>query len=255
MINSDKKSINSDEDIEKTSWFLILTGEKWPWIQKSILFISSIMLLPFRNILNKTNGGNVGYMGKLIRLHRYQEGYLFGLEQLSRLSAKLQFVPKNPKSFWEFGKASNPMMWCYIFNLTCDCAAEINEGGNVEILESLYEQNFGILKDISTSNVFYEKLPFGKALGGLARLSWCKKSPEAGWEWVNKAIESEKTNGYSYYLRAWMGEKMGIGQPIDDLILAINNEPGIEKMIFEDKVFLNNEALLSELKERLERPN
>ncbi len=252
MPNTKIKPIKSKENFENSPFFLIVTGQKWPWINKIILYATFVFTFPFRKKLRNSGSGSIGHLGKLIRLKRFEEGYSFGLEQLSRLSAKLKFVPKNPKSFLDFAKAFTPMMWCFVFEQTCTCASEINEEGVLEKMETIYEQYSGP-KDGNSNN--FEQVPVGRALSGLASLAWRKKSPEAGWEWINKAVESEKTYGYSYYLRAWMGEIMGVGQPVNDLILAIGCQPELEEMAFEDETFLKNENLLTELKERLEKPN
>ncbi len=246
------KPVKAKEDFKNSSFFLIVTGQKWPWINKIILYSVFVFTFPFRKFLRKTSSGSIGHLGKLIRLKKFEEGYSFGLEQLPYLSAKSKFVPKNPKSFFDFGKAFTPMMWCFVFEQTCDCAAEINKIGTVEKMENIYEQYPGPKNGNSTS---FDKVPIGRALVGLARLEWRRKSPEAGWDRINEAIQSENTYGYSYYLRAWMGEIMGMGQPIEDLILAIGHDPDLEEMIFKDETFIKNENLLTELKERLEKPN
>jgi hypothetical protein len=224
---------------------LILVGQKWPWISKTIIFCLSIFLFPFRKLTIKTSGGSIGHLSKLIQLKKFQEGYDFGLEQLSRLSAKLPLIPEKPKSMLDFSKSFSLDVWNFVFDLTCQCAAELDDISLLKKMETIYEQYPGPKNGHSS----------GKALSGLAILAWKKRNADVAWEWINRAIERDDSNGYSYYFRAWMGEITGMGQPLDDLILAINIDSEFLEMVFKEEAFLKNELLLTELKERLEIPN
>ena len=81
----------------------------------------------------------------------------------------------------------------------------------------------------------------------LSRLSYNQKNPESSWNWIERAIKCDDSYGWAYYFRAWLGIIMGKGQPLEDLMACIKNEPNLKSDIFNDELFKSTPNLLDDL--------
>jgi hypothetical protein len=66
--------------------------------------------------MERIDGGNIGHLGKLHRQKKYEEGYDFGIEQLTNWPNR-----KKPNQF----QFMNDVIWWTLFGQTCDCAIEV----------------------------------------------------------------------------------------------------------------------------------
>jgi len=217
------------QDKQKHSLFLaILSREKFPWIQDFVRIVFAFIFFPFKNKIRKSHFGAAGYLKKLIKVKRFEEGYIFGLERLSDL--------KPPKS----NSTSGPVYyttWWSVFQKTCECALELDRDETFSVLSKIIENGPDPKMGFAVSDSYCR----------LARLACKKNEPKAAWKLVENAIRCDDSYGYAYFLRAWLGQKLHKGKVLDDLISAIKNQPELKDHILQDQTFKKSIHLLKKL--------
>jgi hypothetical protein len=220
---------------ENAYWIDILNEEKNPWYFRLIKFFLApslfLILFPFKKKMRKGIWASA-YISELVKAKKFEEGYVFGIGRLSDW--------KIHKLEGFYGPAYYSTWWT-VFQQTCRCALELPRD---ECLKTLLE----IMQKGPEPQVGYE---VSLAYCALSRLFWSKNDLEGAWQLIEKAIESDKTQGFAYYLRAWFGTYLKKGQPLSDLITATQHEPELKKSIFEDKMFKELPDLLNTLKDEM----
>jgi len=210
--------------------------EKKPWI-KNIL---RIFLFPIWFLLLLLVVWKLKYMlwdkqvRRLMKQKKYAEAFSFGFDRLSTWNEK---ESDSSKGSWP----PFQMCWWMTFALICDCALEMNDPDILERIGFVFSKR-------PDGNTGYE---IASNLSSMSRVAWIKGDREKAWDWINRAVQSDETFGYSYFLRAWIGEKLEMGQPLADLIAAVKNQPDLEKAVFQDESFLQKPKLLEVLKAEL----
>jgi hypothetical protein len=207
-----------------------LMGEKLPWVFNLIKFFLNVFLFPFKTTLRKKYWAS-NYVTKLIKEEKFEKGYQFGVDRLSEWDTKCDgiFGPVNYTSWWSvFGKA-------------CFCALRIKREGTFSTLALIVEKGPEPKIGFGVSDAYY----------GLANLACEKNDFETAWQYVEKAIDFDASYGYPHYLRAWLSEKLNRGHQLNDLILAIQSQPDMKDVIFQDEVFKQSPGLLENLNIKL----
>jgi hypothetical protein len=210
----------------------VLLGHRWPWVLKLLTRFLCIIFYPFKNFTRRIDGGNIGYMGRLVREKRYEEGYHFGVEQFSGW-----FKRRKPKRF----PFMRDLLWWQLFDQTCCCAIELNQ----------FDTLITLTKFIETAPEAPAIHLKATALTNLSRLAWRLNQTDAASQWVEKAIEEDDTHAPAYILRAWYDVVLDKGQPLQDLFLAIQIDPSLKESVFADQVFIGRASLLDDLERKL----
>lgn len=229
------------ETKNKSLFMKIISGEKWPWITRvmnktvKILGAPILLIKPVREWVRNTEGGANGRLSRLIKEKKYEEGYVFGLGRLNHWLAKM---PKPESAFFPPSSIS----WWLVFISVCECAMEINSEEALPILSELAEKGPGEKEGYPEAEAYYY----------LSRLAYVRQNNETAWEWINRAVTSDDSYGWSYYFRAWLGILLKKGQPLDDLVNCIKVEPGLKEDVFKEELFHQTPHLLDELKTRFD---
>jgi hypothetical protein len=214
----------------------VMLGRRWPWVKKvlrwTVVPIFLVILYPFRKQLSQFSGGNVGHISKLYRLKRYEEGYRFGLEQLSKYAKR-----RKPKKF-EF---NNDLLFWQIFDQTCECALEMNQFDTLLTLTQMVPMGLDTNHVQLKANVFCN----------LSRLAWKLNQQDAAYQWVDKAIEIDDTHAPAYILKGWYDAVLEKGQPLEDIFHGIQIDPSLKESVFADQVFIDKAPLLEDLERKL----
>lgn len=208
------------------------------WPKKIFLFLLFpiwLLLLPF--LAWKANYLLWGFkVRKMVRKKMYSEAFLFGFDRLTTW-AKDESELRSKGNWPPFQN-----VWWMTFSSICDCALKMDDPQTLEKLEKIIdkrpEKNGYMASDCFCA---------------MARVAWTKGDREKSWDWINEAVSNDGTYGYSHYLRAWEGFQLGKGQPVSDLVLAIKNQPELQKEIFEDELFIKDTALLESLNKELHK--
>jgi hypothetical protein len=174
----------------------------------------------------------VGYLSKLYDDKKYEEGYRYGLEQLSSWSKRQKL---------NIFLMVNDFIWWQIFDQTCYCAEELNR---FDTLVSLTE----LLSKAPETNIIYLK---ATGLCHLSHVAWKLDQTQAAFEWVEKAIEVDDTHAWALYLRGWYGLVLEQGQPLQDFAEAIQIDPAFKERIFSDEFLISKSPLLENLEVEL----
>jgi hypothetical protein len=175
-------------------------------------------------------------VSRLKKSKKFEEAFSFGFEKLTTWSEKDHYLTKGDWPPFQ-------MNWWMTFKEMCDCALELDKVDILEKVWFLFEKKPGDKTGWSVSD----------GLTRMVRVAWMKEEGEKAWEWANQAVCEDDTYGYSYFLRAWIGEQLGLGQPLADLVSAIKYQPELEKDIFSDDYFLQKPNLLENLKVELSK--
>jgi hypothetical protein len=136
-------------------------------------------------------------------------------------------------------------VWWGSFSSLCECAVHLEMTDMMKRLDSVFEKRPDGNTGYSVSNGYCD----------LTRTAWLKGSKEQTWSYVEKAVECDATYGFPYYLRAWLGEQLGLGKPLEDLVLAIQNQGELKEQILKDELFMTKPDLLENLKISLDSPH
>jgi hypothetical protein len=217
---------------KKHSFFVsVLMGRKLPWVSDFLKVILSGLLFTFKNRLRKSQWGS-NYLTKLIKMEKFEEGYLYGVGRLSEWKIK--------ESDGVFGPVFYTSWWS-VFGKTCFCALRIKREDAFSTLAVIVENGPEPKTGFGVSDAYY----------GLANLACEKNDFETAWQYVEIAIRSDESYGYPYYLRAWLSEKLNKGHRLSDLMLAIQSQPDMKDVIFQDEVFKQSPGLLENLNIKL----
>jgi hypothetical protein len=223
---------DSIKEVKRSFAFEVLVGHRWPWVLKLITRILWVIFYPLKNFMRRVDGGNIGYMGRLVREKRYEEGYRFGIEQFSNWPKR-----RKRKMFPFMGD----IIWWTLFDQTCYCAIELNQFDTLITLTKF-------LDTAPDTSAIHQK---ATAFCNLSRLAWNLNQQEAGYQWVEKAIEMDDTHAPAYILRAWYDVVLEKGQPLQDLVLAIQIDPSLKESVFADEMFIAKAPLLEDLERKL----
>jgi len=229
-----KKSNYKDalEPVELPFVFKILVGQRWPWVFKVFRWVLFIILYPFKRIIKQMPGANVGHLSKLYDDKKYEEGYRYGLEQLSS---------------WSRRQKSNvfllvhDFMWWQIFDQTCYCAEELNRADTLVLLTEL-------ISKAPETNIIHLK---ATGLCHLSHVAWKLNQSQTAFEWVEKAIKVDDTHAWALYLRGWYGVVLEQGQPLQDFASAIQIDPSFKERVFTDEFLISKSPLLMNLEAEL----
>ncbi len=215
-------------------WMKALDGEKHPIARKVlILFLFPVWLLFYPLIAWKAEYLLWAWkIKKLIKGKKYKEGFDYCVDKLTNW----QEDDPNPKKKREWPPFQ--AAWWGGFSSLCECAVQQEIPDTMKKIYSVFEKRPDGNAGYAVSNGYCD----------LTRTAWLKGSKEQAWSYVEKAVESDPTYGFPYYLRAWLGEQLGLGRPFDDLVSAIRNQDNLKEPIFKDEFFKTKTGLLENLK-------
>ena len=229
--------------VEDSFWMKVSSAEKKTWFKvlRIILYPISYPLwwLILRPILALTASYMLWdkKMKRLLKKEKYEEAFSFGFSKLSNWREK-ESDYKKYGSWPPFESC-----WWMTFESMCNCGLKLK---NPEILEKIW--------------TVFEKRPNGSigyyvadGLCHMTRVAWSQGEREKAWHWINQSVQSDESYGYSYFLRAWVGAELGLGEPLSDLIIAVRNQPELEEVIYKDETLLREPNLLENLKAELKK--
>ncbi len=216
------------------SLWLVRISKK-PWF----LWFGKIFILPLIWLFSPLIDWKAPYLhwesrvARLAKKGRDEEAFLLGFEILSS---------------WNNGKNKPdwpPFVggWYLTFKSLCGSGLKISRTDVLEKIESLF-----IGRPSGTDGYMAADM-----LREMAGLSWLKGDAEKAWLWADQSARTDESYGWSFYLRAWIGKRMGVGQPVTDLISAVLNEPELESEILNDDYFRSEEGFLEGFKEELKK--
>jgi hypothetical protein len=123
----------------------VLMGKKLPWVSNFIKVVLRVLLFPFKTRLRKSHWGS-NYLTKLIKLEKFEEGYLYGVGRLSEWEIK--------ECDGVFGPVFYTSWWS-VFGKTCFCALRIKREDAFSTLAMIVERGPEPKMGISVSDAYY----------------------------------------------------------------------------------------------------